>query len=30
MNDTYLESLESPLSCDATQIMHISRMSDKK
>ena len=30
MNDTYLESLESPLSVDATQMMHISRMSDYK
>ena len=25
MNDAYLESLESPLSVDATQMMHISR-----
>ena len=30
MNDTYLESLESPLSVDATHVMHITRMSDSK
>ena len=30
MNDTYLESLESLLSVDATQMMHISHMSDYK
>ena len=30
MNDTYLESLESPLSVDATQMMHILRMGDSK
>ena len=30
MYDTYLESLESPVSCFATQILHISRMSDQK